>query len=152
MQIGVEHEDAAALAIVGTRSPSAAADEFARQLGYEMAVRGLTIVSGLALGIDTAAHAGALETEMGRTLAVMGSGLRKIHPKQNLQMAADTMDNDTKRLWLLFFEFRFRQLATIAHVVVVRFGASAIAVFVIVILLFTVFGIFLAIVWIAGVS
>jgi DNA processing protein len=80
--------DSQALAIVGTRSPSDEAREFALLLGYEMAERGLTIVSGLALGIDTAAHEGALQASSGRTLAVLGSGIKRVHPKQNLELAA----------------------------------------------------------------
>ena len=79
--------DARAAAIVGTRTPSEAAAELAALLGRELAARGLTIVSGLALGVDTAAHRGALET--GRTLAVLGSGIRFIHPQENEALAEE---------------------------------------------------------------
>jgi len=66
--------DETAVAIVGTRTPTPSA------LG--LAGRGITIVSGLAMGVDTAAHHGALDAG-GRTLAVLGSGIRVIHPKRN---------------------------------------------------------------------
>lgn len=79
--------DAQAVAIVGTRQPTAACTTFTETLARELARRGLTIVSGLALGIDTAAHQGALQAANGRTLAVPGSGLRAIHPRQNLALA-----------------------------------------------------------------
>ncbi len=77
--------DARAVAIVGTRTPGETALEMALTLGRELAARGLTVVSGFALGVDTAAHRGALET--GRTLAVLGSGIRFIHPKENEELA-----------------------------------------------------------------
>jgi len=79
--------DAQAVAIVGTRQPTPPAVTLAETLGRELAGRGLTIVSGLALGIDTAAHRGALQAADGRTLAVLGSGLRAIHPRGNLPLA-----------------------------------------------------------------
>lgn len=80
-------EDAQAVAIVGTRWPTPQAAALAETLAYELAQRGFTIVSGLALGIDTAAHRGALRAEGGRTLAVLGSGLRAIHPRENVSLA-----------------------------------------------------------------
>lgn len=79
--------DEAAVAIVGTRKATPKSLKLARALGKEMAERGLTVVSGLAIGIDTAAHRGALESAEGRTLAVLGSGLKAIHPKRNLPLA-----------------------------------------------------------------
>ena len=80
------NEDAKSIAIVGTRRPSAKGTRIAQQLAIGLAKRGLTIVSGLALGIDTAAHQGALEAG-GRTLAVLGSGIQVIHPRQNQSLA-----------------------------------------------------------------
>ena len=50
----------AAVAVVGTRAPTRAAANAARQIGYELAQRGFQVISGLALGIDSAAHIGAL--------------------------------------------------------------------------------------------
>jgi DNA processing protein len=79
--------DAQAVAIVGTRQPTSQAVTLARTLARELARRGLTIVSGLAVGIDTAAHRGALQAPGGRTLAVPGSGLRTIHPRENVPLA-----------------------------------------------------------------
>ncbi|MBM3134372.1 MAG: DNA-protecting protein DprA [Chloroflexi bacterium] len=83
----LQPDDAQAVAIVGTRQPTPPAATLAETLARELAGRGLTIVSGLALGIDTAAHRGALQPAEGRTLAVLGSGLRAIHPRQNLPLA-----------------------------------------------------------------
>lgn len=80
-------EDARAVAVVGTREPSLAALERAESIAEALAERGVTVVSGLALGIDAAAHRGALAAENGRTLAVLGSGLRMIHPRQNIPLA-----------------------------------------------------------------
>lgn len=81
----LKREDEQAVAIVGTRTPGEPAAKLAAQLGRELASRGLTIVSGLAAGIDTAAHRGAIES--GRTLAVLGSGIRVIHPRENTELA-----------------------------------------------------------------
>ncbi len=72
-------EDGAAVAIVGTRAATAYGLSIARRLGQELARCGITVVSGLAEGIDAAAHEGALE-ERGRTLAVLGHGLSRIYP------------------------------------------------------------------------
>jgi len=78
--------DARAVAIVGTRDPSRRGEELAYTLGYELARRGWTIVSGLALGIDMLAHQGALDAG-GRTLAVLGGGLLNIYPPNNQSLA-----------------------------------------------------------------
>lgn len=79
--------DENAVAIVGTRAASEEATKIATTLAYELALRGLCVVSGLALGIDTAAHVGALDAEDGRTIAVLGSGIRAIHPRENAELA-----------------------------------------------------------------
>lgn len=73
------------LAIVGTRRSSRYGRMMANKLAQELASLGLTIVSGLAIGIDTAAHKGALES--GRTVAVLGSGLAHIYPASNTRLA-----------------------------------------------------------------
>jgi DNA processing protein len=83
-------DDVRAVAVVGTRSPSASAVMLARTIAAELAVRGWTIVSGLALGIDTAAHRGALEAG-GRTLAVLGGGVLNVYPPANAALAEAVM-------------------------------------------------------------
>ncbi len=67
------------VAIVGTRRATLRGMAFARALGFVLASRGWCVVSGLALGIDAAAHKGALEGG-GPTVAVMGTGLNRIYP------------------------------------------------------------------------
>ncbi|HAZ27684.1 TPA: DNA-protecting protein DprA [Candidatus Acetothermia bacterium] len=73
-----EARDVCAVAIVGTRRCTSYGQLVAKRLGAEIAGRGVTVVSGLAPGIDTAAHQGALSA--GRTIAVLGSGLGKPYP------------------------------------------------------------------------
>lgn len=77
--------DAGAVALVGTRNPTAYGREAAFALAREAASAGRTVVSGLALGIDAAAHAGALAGG-GRTLAVVGCGLDVPYPVENLAL------------------------------------------------------------------
>lgn len=79
--------DQNAVAIVGTCQPTAQGAQYAEGLALELAARGVTIVSGLALGIDTLAHQGALLAPEGRTLAVLGSGLRLVQPAENRTLA-----------------------------------------------------------------
>lgn len=75
-----------AVAIVGTRAATPAGKETARIFAKTLAKAGITIVSGLALGIDAAAHSGALETN-GKTIAVLGTPLNNLYPKQNENLA-----------------------------------------------------------------
>lgn len=79
-------EDEWALAVVGTRSASAYGKETTRTLVSELARNKMTIVSGLARGIDAAAHVSALEAG-GRTLAVMGSGIDQVYPPEHAKLA-----------------------------------------------------------------
>lgn len=72
-------EDANAVAIVGARKCSLYGIQMAEKLGSDLAERGITVISGMARGIDSAAHRGALKAG-GRTIAVMGSGFRHIYP------------------------------------------------------------------------
>ena len=74
--------DASGVAIVGTRHPSSEGVRQARNLGEGLADRGVAVISGLAAGIDTAALEGSLAGE-GRTVAVIGTGLRRTYPKEN---------------------------------------------------------------------
>lgn len=80
--------DRPAVAIVGTRHPTVYGRETARRFGYQLAAAGYTVVSGLAVGIDTEAHAGALQAQ-GRTAAVLGGALDCLFPRENQQLARD---------------------------------------------------------------
>ncbi|MBI5045692.1 MAG: DNA-protecting protein DprA [Candidatus Niyogibacteria bacterium] len=75
-----------AIAIVGTRKATSYGLRAARALGCELAAAGITVVSGLALGIDAEAHRGALEAN-GNTVAVLGSGINMIYPATNRPLA-----------------------------------------------------------------
>lgn len=77
--------DRRAVAIVGTRKVSPAGRAFAEALACELAALGFTIVSGLARGVDAAAHRGALSGQ-GRTVAVMGCGLDRTYPADHRQL------------------------------------------------------------------
>ena len=74
------------VAMVGARSPSAAGERFARTLARELAEAGVSVISGLALGIDAACHAGALDGA-GRTVAVLGCGIDRDYPRRNAALA-----------------------------------------------------------------
>jgi DNA processing protein len=78
--------DRHSIGVVGTRKPSHYATECAKKLSYQLAYAGLTIYSGLALGIDTAAHQGALAAH-GRTVGVLGSGFHHFYPPKNRELA-----------------------------------------------------------------
>lgn len=74
------------LAIVGARAASDAGLRMAHRLGLELAAKGFTVVSGLARGVDGAAHQGALDAG-GRTVAVMGCGINVIYPPEHRKLA-----------------------------------------------------------------
>jgi DNA processing protein len=77
----IKTEDINAIAIVGSRRSSSYGDQMAENFSQGLVEKGVTIISGLARGIDLAAHKGALSSG-GRTLAVMGSGFRHIYPPE----------------------------------------------------------------------
>ena len=78
-------EDVNAVAVVGTRHPTPVGANHARKLAYQLSSQGITIVSGLARGIDSWAHRGALEAG-GRTVAVLGCGLDVVYPPENREL------------------------------------------------------------------
>jgi DNA processing protein len=84
--------DQPAVALVGTRRASPYGISVADRLARDLAAAGITIVSGLAKGVDTAAHQAALDAN-GRTVAVLGNGLDQIYPPENLRLARRIVDN-----------------------------------------------------------
>jgi DNA processing protein len=117
---------APAVAIVGSRAASAVAIETATRLASDLASRGITVVSGLARGVDSAAHRGALQT--GRTAAVLGSGLARMYPAEHARLAAEIESQggivlsefppDTPPL-PMFFPMRNRLISGLSRAVVV---------------------------------
>lgn len=88
----IERLAAPAVAIVGSRHPTPQGLEHARSFGARLSRAGWAVVSGLALGIDAAAHQGALEGD-GGTVAVVGTGLDQIYPLRHRQLAQRIADN-----------------------------------------------------------
>lgn len=82
--------DAPCVAVVGSRRCSTYGQNAALMLARDLAARGVTIISGLARGIDAAAHRGALEAG-GRTVAVMGTGLDQIYPRDHRKLAEEIL-------------------------------------------------------------
>jgi DNA processing protein len=78
--------DRHALAVVGSRNASPYGMTIGRKMGFQLAHAGYTVISGLARGVDTAAHEGALAAK-GRTVAVMGSGMAQLYPPENEGLA-----------------------------------------------------------------
>src|SRR6195256_1235352 len=82
----LKDRDQHAIGIIGARRTTHYGTESAKKLAYQIAYAGLTVISGLARGIDTAAHQGALAAK-GRTIAVIGAGLSKLYPPENQALA-----------------------------------------------------------------
>jgi DNA processing protein len=117
--------NATAVAVVGSRAASPIAIETATRIASDLASRGVTVVSGLARGVDSAAHRGALQT--GRTAAVLGSGFDRMYPAEHESLAAEiAIDGivlseyppDTPPLPLLF-PLRNRLISGLSRAVVV---------------------------------
>lgn len=81
------------VAVVGTRKPSKYGLEVAYRVSYTLASKGFSIVSGLALGIDTSSHKGALDAK-GLTVAVLAHGLDSVSPASNKELAICILDNN----------------------------------------------------------
>ena len=84
-------EDSNAVSIVGTRRATEYGKNVARTLGKKLSELGVTVISGMAMGIDTQAHIGALEAG-GRTLAIMGTGIDLIYPASNRNLASKIVE------------------------------------------------------------
>ena len=93
-----------ALAIVGTRSATPQGKEIAKNFASRLSNSGIAIISGLALGVDTCAHQGALEAG-GKTIAVLGTPLNNIYPKQNWNLAREIQEKNGT----VISEFPFNQ-------------------------------------------
>ncbi len=85
-------EDNRALSIVGTRKATSYGRDVAYDLAKQLAQNGITVISGLAHGIDTAAHRGAIDGG-GRTIAVLGCGIDRVYPADNRELALEIARN-----------------------------------------------------------
>ncbi len=81
----LNERDRNSIALVGSRQTTSYGTEVARRLGYQLAYLGISVVSGGARGIDTAAHHGALAAK-GRTLCVLGTGINQVFPPENAEL------------------------------------------------------------------
>ncbi|HRD69035.1 MAG TPA: DNA-processing protein DprA [Legionella sp.] len=97
------------LAIVGSRNPSVIGSENAYHFSKELARNGITIISGLALGIDAEAHKGCLAAD-GQTIAVLGTGIDCIYPRRHIQLAGHITQNG-----LLISEFPLKSPPIAGH-------------------------------------
>ena len=82
----ITEKDRNAIAVVGSRQATMYGLDTAKKMSFQVAYAGFTVISGLARGIDTAAHEGALASK-GRTIAVIGAGLGKLYPPENEGLA-----------------------------------------------------------------
>lgn len=86
-------DDDLKIAIVGSRACTSYGRRVAENLAFDLASEGITIVSGLALGIDSVAHKAALDAK-GKTIAVLGNGLDRIYPDCHRKLAKDILENE----------------------------------------------------------
>ena len=93
MKGNLENINNESVAIVGSRMASLYGKKNAYFFSYELAKRNVNIVSGLAKGIDSYSHIGALKA-MGKTIAVIGCGIDKIYPKENEKLYHEILKND----------------------------------------------------------
>ena len=94
-QSWAKQEQAPLLGMVGSRNPSPQGQRIAKEWAQELAQSGVSVISGLALGIDAAAHIGALQAPawgLGRSIAVVGTGLDIVYPKQHANLAQQLLD------------------------------------------------------------
>jgi DNA processing protein len=87
----LSERDALAIAVVGSRRTTLYGQDMARKLAYQLGRVGVTVVSGLARGIDTAAHTGTLQAK-GRTVAVIGCGIDIMYPAENEKLANEIVE------------------------------------------------------------
>jgi DNA processing protein len=99
----------ACLAIVGSRNATPQGEANAEAFGHALSSAGITIVSGLALGIDTAAHRGGLKGQ-GSTIAVVGTGLDRVYPARNKALAHEIAEKG-----LLLSEFALGTISAPGH-------------------------------------
>ncbi len=83
--------DTKGIAVVGTRRPTAYGRAMAESFTRDLVHQGITVISGLAYGVDTIAHAACLKAG-GKTIAVLGSGIDRIYPASNKKLARDMVD------------------------------------------------------------
>ena len=81
------------IAVVGTRHPTPYGTGMSERLSTDLAAHGLVIISGMARGVDTAAHRGAISTK-GKTIAVFGTGIDVMYPKENTRLAEQILSLD----------------------------------------------------------
>ena len=89
---GSLNKDDINIAIVGSRAASTYGKYTTEKISRDLALKGVTVVSGMARGIDSAAHRGAI-TAHGRTIAILGSGLDIVYPPENKKLFADIIEN-----------------------------------------------------------
>ena len=82
------------ISMVGTRRPTPYGNQVAERLGRDLADRGLTIVSGMARGVDSSAHQGACKASHGATVGVLGTGVDVIYPKENRKLFGEVEKRD----------------------------------------------------------